>query len=160
MARDPYIEQRLINWAIWRGGKGAGGLGFASVNWAAFAAEDRFTTSEAVLPDGEEVLTDRAVLSLPTDHQDALEEQFIQTGTKAAKARRLGCHERTFHDRVDAGMRGVARWLTDRDQQLADERARVETLQRLAASGELPKSDTKRSPLGGEWLDEIRRRGG
>jgi hypothetical protein len=149
MARDPYIEQRLINWARWKLGRGAGGLGFAGVNWNAFMAEDRDGTAP-VLPDDEDPLTDMAVQSLATDVQDALFEQYGGRGTDEAKAQRSMCHVKTFRSRVEAGLRGVSRWLADREAKLLQERARVEAVQRWAAGEPAPADG--RPALGGDWL--------
>lgn len=155
MARDEYINQRMLNWGRWKHGRSGGGLGFASTNWSAFMAEDRYTAgSAAVMPDDEEVITDLAVTSLAKDVQEALFEQYVEGGTADVKARRLGCHERTFRNRVDNGLRLVGRWLTEREEANQRERDRVEALQRYAASGDSRELSTPRDKpyLGGDWL--------
>lgn len=134
MARDPYIEQRLVNWGRWRAGRSSGGLGFASTPWSEFDGGDRYETRAAVMPDGEDEITDRAVQSLLPDLQQALVEQFVNAGSIADKARRVGCHEVTFRSRVSQGMRGVAAWLFERERASRAERERVEGLQRAESA--------------------------
>lgn len=133
MARDPYTEQRLINWGRWKAGQGAGGLGFSATNWDAFDGGDRYGTSAAVMPDGDDAITDQAVSSLSPELQEALAMQYISGGTHEAKAARLSIHERTFRTRVDNGHRGVSAWLAERARRGQEERDRVESLQRATS---------------------------
>lgn len=135
MARDPYIEQRLINWARWKCGSGSGGLGYASTPWGAFDSGDRYGGSAPVIPDDEQTITDQAVSSLPVDQVEAIEHQFIHGGSVEQKAARVGCHPETFRRRVDNGMRGVSRWLTERARAEEARREQIESLQRLTSQG-------------------------
>ena len=130
MARDPYIEQRLVNWGRWCAGRSGGGLGFASTPWGEFDGGDRFETRAAVMPDGQDEITNRAVESLEPHLQQALVEQFVNAGAIAEKVRRIGCHEMTFRLRVSQGMRGVGAWLGERERAAQAERERVEGLHR------------------------------
>lgn len=134
MSRDPYTEQRLINWGRWKAGVSAGGLGYASTAWGAFDAGDRYSTKAPVLPDGDDAITDQAVCTLTADLQDALDEQYVQGGTIELKAQRRGCHPETFRSRVNAGVRGVSAWLVERERMNRSERDRVEALHRAQSS--------------------------
>lgn len=134
MARDPYIEQRLINWGRWKAGDKSGGLGFAATNWQAFNDSDRYSTSAPVLPDGEESVTEAAVQSTAEDLRAALAMQYVEGGSIESKAARIGCHEQTYRGRVNAGQRAVSAWLADRDQASRKERERVESMQRVASA--------------------------
>lgn len=133
MARDPYIEQRLINWGRMKAGRSGGGLGYASTAWGAFDGGDRYSTRPAVIADDEEAITDQAVQSLAEDLQEALEHQFALGGTIEAKATRVGCHPETFRRRVDAGMHGVSRWLTERERAHQAQRDAIESMQRMTS---------------------------
>ncbi len=135
MARDPYIEQRLINWAKWCAGRGAGGLGYASTNWDAWDGSDRYGEGRAaVVQDDEQSITDQAVRSLERDLQEALAMQYIEGGAVAVKAHRLGVHEQTFRSRLRRGERGVSAWLVERQRAADLERERVESMQRAAST--------------------------
>lgn len=133
MARDPYTEQRLINWGRWKAGQGAGGLGYAATNWDAFDGGDRYGASAPVLPDGDDAITDEAVTSLGKELQEALVVQYVAGGSQEQKAAKLSVHERTFRTRVDTGHRGVSAWLAERARRVQDERDRVESLQRATS---------------------------
>ena len=136
MARDPYIEQRLINWGRWKAGAGSGGLGYATTAWDAFDVGDRYgSTRAAVMPEGEESITDQAVRSLSDEMQTALEQQFVHGGSVETKAKRLACHVMTFRNRVNTAMRGVSAWLAERERANAAERSRVEGLQQSMSAG-------------------------
>ena len=133
MPRDPYLDMRLSRWAKWLWGK-SGGLGFASVNWDAWHSEgDEGREARAIVPDDEEAITDQAVRALAPDPQAAICAEYCETGTAERKAQRLGCHVQTYRDRVNAGLRGVSRWLTERARGQEAERERVEALQRRAS---------------------------
>ena len=131
MARDGYIDQRLQNWGRWVRGDRAGGLGFASVNFDAFDDGDRYGPREAVLPEGEEAVTDQAVRSLPQEVQATLVLEYVKGGAAERKAQQAGCHLRTWFTRVDAACKLVDRWLGERRRRMDEERARVEALQRV-----------------------------
>lgn len=134
MARDPYLDMRLKRWAKWLWGK-SGGLGFASVNWDAWQTEgDEGREARAIVPDDEEAITDQAVRSLPADPQAALCAEYCDAGSTERKAQRLGCHVQTYRDRVNTGLRGVSRWLTERARGQEAERERIESLQRMASA--------------------------
>lgn len=133
MARDPYIEQRLINWARWKSGSGLR-LGFASTPWGAFDSGDRYSGSAPVIPDDEEMITDQAVTSLPNDQAEALEHQFVHGGTVDQKAVRVGCHPETFRRRVTNGMHGVSRWLGERERVERERIEQIKELQRMQSS--------------------------
>ena len=135
MARDPYIEQRLINWGRWKAGSGSGGLGYASTPWGAFDSGDRYGGTAPVIPDDEQAITDQAVTALPADQVEALEHQFVHGGSIEQKATRVGCHPETFRRRVDNGMRGVSRWLTERARADEARREQIEVLHRLTSEG-------------------------
>jgi hypothetical protein len=142
MARDPYLDMRLKRWAKWLWGK-SGGLGFASVNWDAWHSEgDEGREARAIVPDDEEAITDQAVRSLARDPQAALCAEYCDPGSTERKAQRLGCHVQTYRDRVNTGLRGVSRWLTERARGQEAERERVEALRRFA-SEELAHRDAR-----------------
>ena len=133
MPRDPYLDMRLQRWAKWLWGK-SGGLGFASVNWDAWHSEgDEAREARAIVPDDEESITDQAVRALAADPQAALFAEYCDAGSTERKAQRLGCHVQTYRDRVNTGLRGVSRWLTERVRSQEAERERVEALQRKAS---------------------------
>jgi len=133
MARDPYVDMRLSRWAKWLWGK-SGGLGFASVNWDAWHSEgDEGREARAIVPDDEEAITDQAVCSLGPEAQAAIRAEYCDPGSTERKALRLGCHVQTYRDRVNTGLRGVARWLTERVRGQEAERDRIEALQRMSS---------------------------
>lgn len=134
MAHDPYIEQRMLNWGRWRAGYGAGGLGFAQTNWGAFDAGDRAGGSAPVLPDGDDAITDQAVCSLDAKLQAVLERHYVGGGTFEKKIADIGCHRDTYKDRLNAGLRGVSAWLTERQRAGEAQRERIESQQRAMSA--------------------------
>jgi hypothetical protein len=135
MARIEEIERRLLNWARWRLGAGAGGLGYASVKMDAEAGRAGYR--EAVVPtvDCEAEETDQAVMALPSELRRTVEVVYLEGGCAAAKACRLAVAEPTVKARVWQAHRKLADWLRDREAGRRVQRARVEALQVLARPG-------------------------
>ena len=113
MARIDDIERRLLNWARWKHGAGAGGLGFASINPAALLGEDRDNFKEARIPtsdcEGEE--TDQAVKALPTELCETVHVVYLLGGGMAQKAKRLHVSDSGLRARISAAHRQISAWL-------------------------------------------------
>jgi hypothetical protein len=116
MARIEDIERRLLNWARWKHGAGAGGLGYASVNYMALTGEDRDQGAEPVIPtfDCEASETDGAVMALPSELRATVEVVYVLGGGMAAKARRLAVTEVTVWARVARAHPLIEAWVYDR----------------------------------------------
>ena len=126
MARDPYIEQRLINWSKWVRGNRAGGLGFATMPWEHDGADRQ--VSAPVMPEGEEYLTDAAVRAMELPLQDAVVVQYIDATSAEKKAQKLGVTVQTLKTRVQRAHVSINRWLAERNRAAEAERERVEKL--------------------------------
>lgn len=89
MARDADTERRLQNWARWKLGAGARGLGYASVNLTMVLGDDRSDYQEARIPtvDCEAEETDRAIMTLPSELRATLEVFYVLGGGVTSKAR-------------------------------------------------------------------------
>lgn len=140
MRRLEDIERRLLNWARWKSGAGAGvgNLGYASVNLAD-ADAGRSGYIEAPVPTSacEAEETDRAVLALESPMRAAVEWHYLQPGTYELKAGRLCCSVATFKNRVTQAHHSISRWLSDLHQARQLQRERLERLQASAR----PKGD-------------------
>jgi len=132
MARIDEIERRLLNWARWRAGGAAGGLGYASVNLQSEGAQAGYR--EAVIPtiDCEAEETERAVMSLASELRAAVEAVYLQGGTSEQKARRLCVTPRTVQMRVETAHRRISAWLADLAATRRLQRERIEAMQRAA----------------------------
>lgn len=129
MARIEDIERRLLNWARWRHGGRSGGLGYAAVSWN--ATPSRAAYRESVIPtsDAEAADTDTGVALLPADLRRAVERIYLDGMSVRRAAARLSCAPATVQIRVDQAHKQLQDWITERQRQRADERARVEALQ-------------------------------
>lgn len=135
-ARIDDIERRLLNWARWRLGGTAGGLGFASVNLeAALSARDDSRQSVVPTSDAEAVDTDAAVLALDSALRRTVEVVYLSGGGMAGKARKLACSEATVYSRVGQAHWQIAAWLADLATRRRAERERVERTMRAARPG-------------------------
>jgi hypothetical protein len=131
MARLDDIEGRLRRWARWKPGAQSGGLGFASCDMAAERVDGG--GHGAVVQDGEEAITDLAVMSLERELCETVHVVYVTGGSRARKAQRLGIAEATIDTRIWLAHRQLSRWFSERQQLQQQERARVEALQRTAA---------------------------
>lgn len=123
------MERRLQNWGRWKHGAGAGGLGYAKVNFAADVVDcDR--VDEAVVPtinvEAEE--TDRAIMTLASELRATVEVVYVLGGGMAAKARRLACTERTVRARLVRARSAISHWLSEQAEARQRQRQRVEAL--------------------------------
>jgi hypothetical protein len=132
MAKIEDIERRLLNWARWRAGAGAGGMGYSAVNLESAGGSGGYR--EATIPtlDCEAEQTDRAVASLVSEIRATLELVYLGRGTMAEKARRLCIGEAMVYRRIDAAHLFIQRWLADLAQVGKRQRERMEALQRSA----------------------------
>lgn len=130
MAKIEEIERRLLNWGRWRHGAGAGGLGYARVNYSELLATDRENYQEAVIPtiDCEAEVTERAVQALASELRATVEVYYVLGGGLAAKARRLAVAEATVKQRVWRSHRLIQTWLAAREREAIAQRDRVERL--------------------------------
>lgn len=136
MARIDDIERRLLNWARWCAGAGAGGLGYASVDMAAEAG-GRDGYREAVIPtvDCEAAETHQAVMALPHELQVTVERYYIKGGGHEAKAERLHIAVSTMYARIDLAHRRIQAWLADLAATRRAQRERIERLQHAQRPG-------------------------
>lgn len=121
------IERRLLNWARWKLGGTAGGLGFATVQLQA-ALSAREHVREAVIPtsDAEASETDEAVRALDSTLRRTVEVVYLAGGGVRDKARRLACGEATLHSRVARAHSLIQSHLSDLAARRRQERERVE----------------------------------
>lgn len=133
MARLEWVDARLQNWARWKIGHGVGGLGYASVR-VDVERVDRSSGYDApiVVPtsDAEAMVTDQAVMALPSDLRRTVEVMYVHPGSIATKLKLLAVTRPTLYARLERADRAIAGWLTARQQRQQAERARVELLQR------------------------------
>jgi len=109
------IERRLLNWARWKLGGQAGGLGFAHVDLMG-ALADRDNYHEAVIPTAgpEASETDAAVLALPSELRAVVEAWYLKGGTLARKAEKLCVHVETVKRRRWDAHKRIQVWLADK----------------------------------------------
>jgi hypothetical protein len=130
MARDPDIERRLENWARWKGGAGAGGIGYASAQLG-LSAGGSSGYREAVIPvwDNEAAVTDQAVQALDESLREVIEASYLPpAGTVVAVAHALDIAVRTLHQRMERAFMALRIWFAERESAQAMERRRVESL--------------------------------
>lgn len=128
MARIEDIERRLLNWARWKIGGSAGGLGYASVNLAGDTSRELYREARIPTNDCEAEETDRAVVSLDSDLRRTVEVVYLGSGGTRNKAAALCCTEATVYARVDRAHRLLAQWFTARQRDRAIERDRLDAL--------------------------------
>jgi DNA-directed RNA polymerase specialized sigma24 family protein len=130
MARDPDIERRLLNWARAKRGGLSGGLGYASVNLEAEGAQRGYREATIPVDACEADVMDAAVRALVP----VLREVVTQFYLNNRGVRELAARERITPQAVKARIwkaHGELRaWLSDRSAKSAEERRRVEQLQR------------------------------
>lgn len=133
MARIEDIERRLLNWARWKHGAGAGGLGYARVNLQAPAVDgDDYAEARVPTDDCEATETDAAVMSLASELRATVEVVYVLGGAMAAKARRLCVSEATIKTRIWRSHVVIQSWLSDKALERRQQRERVEGLIALA----------------------------
>jgi hypothetical protein len=120
MARNDYVEGRLRRWARWKPGAQSGGLGFASCDMAAERVDGG--GHGAVTQDGEEAITDEAVMALERTLCETVHVMYVTGGSRAKKAQRLGIAEPTIDTRIWLAHLQLARWF-DRAQRSPGSRA-------------------------------------
>lgn len=104
------IERRLLNWAEWRCGGRAGGLGYAAVNLAGVRGGGG---SAAVVQCDEPVETDAAIRALPSELRAVVQAWYLVGHVGAPeKARRLGICVQTLYRRREQAHRAVQVWLS------------------------------------------------
>lgn len=129
MARDADIDRRLENWARWKHGAGAGGLGYARVSMAMEVVDGgeingpRIPTSDCEAQD-----TDGAVMALPSELRATVEVVYVMGGGLARKARLLACTEATIRNRLGRSDVLISAWLSDLHRRRVAERERVEAV--------------------------------
>jgi DNA-directed RNA polymerase specialized sigma24 family protein len=127
------IERRLQNWGRWKHGAGAGGLGYAKVTFSAEVVDcDRDLESVVPTINVEAEVTDRAIMTLPSEVRATVEVVYVLGGTMAAKARRLACTEATIYSRLQRARRNISHWLIEQTEARERERQRVLALQAAA----------------------------
>ncbi len=141
MARIEWVEARLQIWARWRlaaGGGGSGRLGYARVAWGASnGGRSGYVTAAVPLMEAEAAQTDAAIQQLqPKVLAETLAVVYCNPGAVADHAATLRCAISTVYARVDEAHRKLCELLVQRQRAAADERARVEGLQRRAAVGD------------------------
>jgi hypothetical protein len=132
MARIEWVDQRLTNWALWKIGSRAGGLGYATVNLQAPPVDNPTGwDAQARIPvdDAEAAVTDEGVRTLPSELRRTVEVFYIDPGSVATKLKKLACERATLNARIETAHRKLSSWFGDRDRQAQAERARVEALQ-------------------------------
>jgi len=130
MAKSDYVEQRLLNWALWKMRPG-GRLGHAAVNWSSLDTPTGSGYREAAIPvsDCEAADTDAAIKQLPKHLQETVHEHYCGKHTDIPnQARLLGCSVSTVHARIDHAHRLLAAHFRDKRDQAQRERERVEAL--------------------------------
>ena len=145
MARIDWIEDRLQNWARWCLTRGSGVLGYASVNLQAPNLGTREPYADAPVPvlGIEAAEMDGLVAKLPDDLRRTVVVWYLGGDGKELNERRvaltlreklarLGCAERTLHERVDRAQRMLADRLLERQAAGKAERERVDGLVRQA----------------------------
>jgi hypothetical protein len=132
MARDEEMERRLQNWARWKLGASAGGLGYGRCNWNMEPSGTRYREATIPTNDCEASITDQAVASLEDRLRQTIEQVYLTGDSAAIDARKLGCSEATVKARVWEAHRRMVTWFADRAAVARQERERVEVLQRAA----------------------------
>lgn len=136
MAQLEWVDLRLKNWALWRRGGQAGGIGYASTNILAAQGGGAGGSAyrEAVVPiDGPEAkATDEAVRSLEPELQQVVAEWYLEPGPAATIAAHLQVAERTLYARLERSQHAIAEWFTVRRERQEAERDRIQKLQREA----------------------------
>lgn len=112
MAMIEWVDRRLNNWARWKvsGGRSAGGLGFASLNWGSLGGASG-APGEAVIPTWsvEASETDSQVVLLPGELKRTVELYYLETESRAQLSVRLCCSVST----VDARLTRAHKMLSD-----------------------------------------------
>lgn len=132
MARDPYIEARLWNWARYLRGGSVGGTGYATVDLLGSGGGGRSGYREAVIPvdAAEAAITGQAVDALDPELRRTVHEYYLAPGTDEAVAGEMQIAESTLRARLGRAHACLLRWFGEREERLQQERARVEQLQR------------------------------
>jgi hypothetical protein len=134
MARTEWVEQRLLNWARWRVGKGDGPLGFAAVRLEGAVVEggrrDPYMAAPVPTNAIEASETDDAIMRLPSELRATVLEFYLGPGGEPQHLARLVCSRATLFRRLDQADRLLAEHFTARADRARAERARVEELQR------------------------------
>lgn len=136
-ARIEDMDRRLDNWARWRAGGRAGGLGFAAVNTLAALGGDRGRYREATIPtvDCEGAETDIAVRALPVELVRTIEVHYLSGLGVAAQAVKLGVTPATVRVRLCRSHGLLQTWFADQAQQRRAQRERVERVTQAARPG-------------------------
>lgn len=130
MAKIEEVERRLLNWARWKHGAGSGGLGFSRSSWDTEPSGTRYREATIPTVDCEASQTDAAVNALEDRLKKTVIQVYLTNASPAIDARELGCGESAVRYRVAEAHRRIANWFTDLQQRQAEERRRVELLQR------------------------------
>lgn len=116
------VERRLLNWARWKIGGCAGGMGYASVNFSGLPSGG---SKGAIVQSGEPEETERAVSSLDLELQVCVRLWYLEGRmTAVAKAARLGCCVPVMYRRREQAHRKIQVWLSDRAQERRSARDR------------------------------------
>jgi hypothetical protein len=137
MAIAAETERMMRNWARWKTGAPIG-LAVSS----AYELEGRGRREEAPIPllNGEAMDVDKAVLDLPGELFQVVEQHWLKRGTVKDKARRCHCSEATFYRRLDDAHARVHIFLDanrERHRRLAAHDARARLAPRCTRCGEL-----------------------
>lgn len=120
MAIDAETERLMQNWARWKSGAGV-----AMAVSSAYNLEATGAWGETPMPliDGDAIMVDAAVESLPDGLKVVLIEYWVRGGLIDQKVRRCRCTRRTFYRRLDDANRKVVQLVQERRRSYG--RARV-----------------------------------
>lgn len=134
MARDEYVERRMLNWVRWRCGAGDVGLGYGSASLWDRIKVDVSPNRESVIPtnaiEGSE--TEEAVRALPGYLRATVEVVYLTDDPVDAKAKRLACGVSTVHSRTREAHRLISIWFSDKAVRLQAAREQAEKVQAMA----------------------------
>lgn len=132
MARDPEIERRLLNWARAKEGGLSGGLGFARANLEADTYQRGYREATIPIDACEADITDQAVRSLLPVLRETVMRLYLNNESTKVVAARARVTEQAVLARLWKAHAELRAWFAERESKAAEERKRVERMQRTA----------------------------
>ena len=116
MAKIKWIDDRLVNWALWCERGSIGGLGYGHVMWGGVRGSGN---AGSVIPvnDMEASEIDEEVKRLDMDLQRLLRLYYFETETRTELAVRLGCAIATIDTRLTRAHKLLAAAIGERERQ-------------------------------------------
>lgn len=134
MARDPEIERRLYNWARAKAGGLSGGLGYAKVDLQTEGDSQRYREATIPIDACDADVTDQAVKALAPVLRETVQQLYLRNLSMREVAARARIGEPAARARLWKAHAELRTWFAERERKAADERARVQRLQRASAA--------------------------